>query len=103
MAGKELADKKGLNLEIKAEALELRSQMEKEVYDIEFTCELLRSELDLRERSHQESQETLVRENRALKKKLEKLEEVIGSIYGQRNPIETDFYGQLEEFVREVS
>lgn len=103
LANLELADKKGLNLGIKAEALGLKSQMEKEIYQIEFTCELLKAELDWREKDHSEQREVLQRDNLTLNKKMAKLVDVLGSIHGQRNPIETDFYGKLEEFVAKVS
>lgn len=99
----DLCAKMAANKDIKAEGIALKDDLEKEVYNLGFTYELLKAEADLREKDYALQKENYERENKVMKRKVEKLKEVIGSIYHRRNPVETDFYAKLEEFMEAVS
>lgn len=90
------------NKDIKAEGIAIRDELEKEVYNLGFTYELLKAEAELREKDYASQRENYERENKVMKRKIEKLKEIIGSIYYKRNSVETDFYAKLEDFMEEV-
>lgn len=103
MTGKDLAIKRIQNEETQVEMTQVKSGLENVIYGLVFSCEMLKNELVLREDKYGVRRENLIQENTVMSKKLEKMKDVIGSIYIQKNELESDFFAKFEDFLEVVS
>ena len=92
----ELALHKNNNQELQKQIENVRAELEQSVFNLTYTCELLEGELKLRDSSHLEMKDNVVRENKVLSIKLDKLKSIITCLLHQNSEFEMEFFEHLE-------